>query len=243
MRIAVVSDIHGNLTAFEAVLADLQSVSPDLIVHGGDLCSGSRSADIVDRIRDLGWPGVYGNVDEAQWAPDVADRYLASVGLHGMRAIVAAQIAFNTAQLGPDRLAWLKSLPIGWSGHDLAVVHARPDDVWSITTADASDDELARVLGALGTRRVVYGHIHSPYVRRLPAFVVANAGCLSLSYDGDPRAAYAIVDDNTITIRRVAYDVEREARALTDAGFPYAGWMAEILRKAAYVPPPEEPGG
>ena len=239
MRIVVVSDIHGNMTAFEAVLADLKSVSPDLVVHGGDLCSGSRSADVVDRIRDLGWPGVYGNVDEAQWAPDVADRYLASVGLDQMRAIVAAQIAFNNAQLGPDRLAWLQSLPIGWRGHDLAVVHARPHDVWSIITGDAGDGELARVFGPLGTSRVVYGHIHHPFVRQLPGFVLANAGCLSLSYDGDPRAAYAIVDDHAITIRRVAYDVDREARALADSGFPYAAWMAEILRKGGYVPPPE----
>ena len=238
MRIAVVSDIHGNMTALEAVLTDLDAVTPDLVVHGGDLCSGSRSADVVDRIRDLGWPGVYGNVDEAQWAPDVADRYLASVGLDRMRAIVAEQIAFNAAQLGPDRLAWLQSLPIGWSGHDLAVVHARPNDVWSITTGDASDSELAAVFGPLGTSRVVYGHIHTPYVRQLPAFALANAGCLSLSYDGDPRAAYAVVDDNTMAIRRVTYDLEREARALVHSGFPYADWMAEILRKATYIPPP-----
>jgi putative phosphoesterase len=239
MRIAVVSDIHGNMTALEAVVADLESVSPDRVVHGGDLVSGSRSADVVDRVRDLGWPGVYGNVDEAQWAPEIADRYLESVGLRSMRAIVAEQIAFNSAQLGPERVAWLRSLPIGWRGHDLAVVHARPNDVWSITTGDASDEELARVFGVLNAPRVVYGHIHNPYVRPLPGFVLANAGCLSLSYDGDPRAAYAIVDDDAITIRRVAYDVEREARALVDSGFPHAAWMAEILRKAAYVPPPD----
>jgi putative phosphoesterase len=238
MRIAVDSDIHGNMTALEAVLADLTSVSPDLVVHGGDLCSGARSADVVDRVRDLGWPGVYGNADEAQWAPGVADRYLARVGLDEMRAIVAAQIEFNVAQLGPARLTWLRSLPIGWRGHDLTVVHAMPNDVWSITTSDASDDELVRVFGALGTAHVVYGHIHHPFVRRLPGFTLANSGCLSLSYDGDPRAGYAIVDDDAITIRRVAYDVEREAQALIDSGFPHAAWMAEILRQGSYIPPP-----
>ena len=66
MRIAIVSDIHGNRTAFEAVLADLRQTSPDLILHGGDLADGGASpAEIVDCIRDLGWPGVVGNADEA----------------------------------------------------------------------------------------------------------------------------------------------------------------------------------
>lgn len=79
MRIAVVSDIHANLTALEAVIADLRNVAPDLVVHGGDLCSGSKAAEVIDRIRELGWPGVYGNGDELLWDPDKAYRYLASV--------------------------------------------------------------------------------------------------------------------------------------------------------------------
>jgi diadenosine tetraphosphatase ApaH/serine/threonine PP2A family protein phosphatase len=87
----------------------------------------------------------------------------------------------------------------------------------------------------------VYGHIHQSFVRPLPGFVLANSGCLSLSYDGDPRAAYAVVDDDGIAIRRVEYDIEREAAALAASHFPYARWMAAILRKAAYIPPPDGP--
>jgi Icc-related predicted phosphoesterase len=72
MRIAIVSDIHGNRTAFEAVLADLRHTSPDLILHGGDLAdSGANPVDIVDRIRDLGWQGVVGNTDEMLIMPEV----------------------------------------------------------------------------------------------------------------------------------------------------------------------------
>jgi predicted phosphodiesterase len=71
MRIAVVSDIHGNRTAFEAILADLRQTSPDLILHGGDLAdSGASPAEIVDRIRDLGWQGVVGNTDEMLFMPE-----------------------------------------------------------------------------------------------------------------------------------------------------------------------------
>jgi predicted phosphodiesterase len=65
MRIAVVSDIHGNLSAFQAVLEDIRRVSPDLVLHGGDLADGGSSpVEIVDSIRDLGWQGVMGNTDE-----------------------------------------------------------------------------------------------------------------------------------------------------------------------------------
>src|SRR5712691_1259349 len=71
MRIAIVSDIHGNRTAFEAVLADLRQASPDLILHGGDLAdAGASPAEIVDRIRDLGWQGVVGNTDEMLFRPE-----------------------------------------------------------------------------------------------------------------------------------------------------------------------------
>ncbi|PYT16371.1 MAG: metallophosphoesterase, partial [Acidobacteria bacterium] len=76
MRIAIVSDIHGNRTAFEAVLADLRETSPDLILHGGDLADGGASpAEIVDRIRDLGWQGVLGNTDEMHSRPESLDEF------------------------------------------------------------------------------------------------------------------------------------------------------------------------
>lgn len=69
MRIAIISDIHGNLPAFEAVLEDLLQSSPDLIFHGGDLATnGANPAAIVDQIRELGWPGVMGNAADAQIA-------------------------------------------------------------------------------------------------------------------------------------------------------------------------------
>src|SRR5215510_154548 len=76
MRIAIVSDIHGNRTAFEAVLEDLRQTSPDLILHGGDLADGGSSpVEIVDRIRDLGWPGVIGNTDEMLAMPETLEEF------------------------------------------------------------------------------------------------------------------------------------------------------------------------
>jgi hypothetical protein len=91
----------------------------------------------------------------------------------------------------------------------------------------------------VGTRRVVYGHIHRAYVRRLPSFTLANSGSVSLPYDGDPRSAYVLVDDDQITIRRVEYDIEREVTTLFEIPYPYAAWLADMLRKGTYVPPPD----
>src|SRR5258708_24082693 len=66
--------MHGNGTAFEAVVADLRVTSPDLVLHGGDLADGgSGPVEIVDRIRDLGWPGVLGNTDEMLFRPESLD--------------------------------------------------------------------------------------------------------------------------------------------------------------------------
>src|ERR1700690_2191835 len=76
MRIAILSDIHGNRTAFEAVLADLRQTAPDLILHGGDLAdAGSSPVEIVDRIRDLGWQGVAGNGEEALSMPGTLEEF------------------------------------------------------------------------------------------------------------------------------------------------------------------------
>src|SRR5271154_6678801 len=113
MRIAIVSDIHGNLTAFEAVLADLRQTSPDLILHGGDLPHGGSSpAEIVDRIRDLGWPGVLGNTDEMLFNPQsLKDFASQSPNLQQLWTAIEEVAAAECEALGEERLAWLSRLP------------------------------------------------------------------------------------------------------------------------------------
>ena len=238
MRIAVVSDIHANLTALEAVIADLPKTGVDLVVHGGDLMGGGpRPAEVVDRVREMNWPGVYGNTDEMLWMPHRVSETLQAPQLHRIRDLILTYtIPAALDAIGEERLRWLRALPHRWSEGDLSVVHARPDDTWQVTPHSASDEELERVYGPLATTRIVYGHIHWPYVRRLQTLTVANSGAVSLSYDGDPRASYAVVDDDRIEIRRVEYDVEREITLLLRSDDPFAEANAQTLRTGTYVP-------
>src|ERR1700683_2564475 len=141
MRIAIVSDIHGNRTAFEAVLADLGDTSPDLIFHGGDLAdSGSSPVEIVDRIRDLGWPGVAGNTDEMLTTPETLEEFASQSSApasiwSAMREIGAA----TRATLGEERLEGLRSLPRIQKHGPMALVHASPGSRWKAPNPEAGD--------------------------------------------------------------------------------------------------------
>src|SRR5262249_28212834 len=119
-------------------------------------------------------------------------------------------IPSTLSAIGDDRLAWLRTLSFQWSDHELCVVHAGPDDVRQVISPDTADHDLERIYGPLRSTRVVYGHIHRPYVRPLSTFVVANSGSVGMPYDGDTRASYLLIDGDRLAIRRVEYDLERE---------------------------------
>jgi predicted phosphodiesterase len=235
MRIAVVSDIHGNLTAFEAVLADLRQTAPDVIFHGGDLAQGGASpAEIVDRVRDLGWQGVLGNVDEMLFSPGSLTEFAGrSPHLKSLFAVIEEMATATCEALGEARLAWLSGLPRIQKHGPMALVHASPESTWVSPQDTAGDDELEAVYGPLGLPIAVYAHIHVPFIRRLPGMIVANTGSVSLSYDGDRRASYLLLDESGPEIRRVEYDVDKELKALSVCGLPHAEWIAQILNSAS----------
>jgi len=239
MRVAIVSDLHGNRRAFEAVLRDLEQVAPDLILHGGDLAAGgAHPADIIDQVRSRGWPGVRGNTDEMLWSPEsLAEYAAANPKIERLLAMVQETIPPTLASIGEERLRWLEGLPTMYSQEGFSLVHASPDDLWRAPMANASDEELQSTYASLGAPIVVYGHIHCPYVRRLHRMTVANTGSVSQSYDGDRRASYLLMDGESIAIRRVEYDVESEARELSRSGLPHADWLARILLAGKYCPP------
>src|ERR1700683_2260430 len=139
MRIAILSDIHGNRTAFEAVLADLRQTAPDLILHGGDLAdSGASPVEIVDRIRDLGWQGVGGNTDEMLSTPESLNEFAnRSPKLHPLFAAIQEMAAATREALGEERLAWLRGLPRIQIHGPMALVHASPESPWRAPMPDA----------------------------------------------------------------------------------------------------------
>jgi len=239
MRVAIVSDIHGNRRAFQAVVADLREVAPDFVLHGGDLAyGGAHPADIVDQVRALGWPGVRGNTDEMLWAPEGLAEFAARQPKLGpLLAIIQEMIPPTLAGIGEERLRWLEELSQQYSGEGFSLVHASPGDLWRAPMPNASDEELHSTYASLRARIVVYGHIHRPYIRRLPGMTVANTGSVSQSYDGDRRASYLVLDGESLTIRRVEYDVESEAKELLSSGLPHADWLSRILLAGKYCPP------
>jgi predicted phosphodiesterase len=240
MRIAIVSDLHGNQTAFETVLADLQATSPDLVLHGGDLADGGSSpAEIVDHIRALGWRGVVGNTDEMLFNPESLKEFAAnqSAALQPLFATIEDMAAVTREKLGEERLAWLCNLPRMDIEGPIALVHAGPHTPWRAPKQDASDAELKAVYGQLGKPVAVYGHIHHPFVRSIPGMIVANTGSVGLSYDGDPRAAYLLLDGANAQIRRVAYDLDKEVKALSSCGLPHYDWVVRTLTNARFQMP------
>jgi putative phosphoesterase len=239
MRVAIVSDIHGNRRALEAILADLRGVAPDHVVHGGDLSyGGAHPAEIIDQIRSLGWPGVRGNTDEMLWSPQSLTEFAAKQPkLGSLLAIIQDLIPPTLASIGEERLRWLEEIPSQYSGEGFRLLHASPGDLWRAPMPNASNDELRSTYESLGAEIVVYGHIHRPYIRRVGGMTVANTGSVSQSYDGDRRASYLVIEGDSITIRRVEYDVESEAAELLRSGLPHAEWMSRILLAGQYVPP------
>jgi putative phosphoesterase len=232
LRIAIVSDIHGNRTAFEAVLADLKQTAPDLVFHGGDLADGGSSpVEIVDHIRELGWPGVAGNTDDLLSMPETFESFASlTPQLHSLWTAIREMAAVTRERLGDDRLLWLRELPRTHVEDSFALMHASPGDAWRSPGADATDDELQLVYGECALPMVVYGHIHVPYIRHLSGMTIANSGSVGLPYDGDARASYLLLDDFMPSIRRVEYALDREIKALCGCGLPHSEWVASILR-------------
>jgi predicted phosphodiesterase len=240
VRIAVVSDFHGNLVGLDAVVADLERTRPDLVLQGGDLAlTGPRPAEVVDRVRELGWPGVVGNTDELLWNPGArAVQEAAAPALRGWLGVMFERLGpWATERLGEERIAWLRTLPERYGAEGLALVHASPGNLWKAPMPDAPDEDFRAAYAALAEPAAAYGHIHRPHVRALDGLQVGNSGSAGMPWDADPRLSYLLVEDGVPSVRRLEYDVERAARDAVDAGFPLADWLGGVYRSGRFTQP------
>jgi diadenosine tetraphosphatase ApaH/serine/threonine PP2A family protein phosphatase len=157
--------------------------------------------------------------------------------LQPLFTVIGEMAAASREALGEERLAWLGGLPRAQLHGPLALVHASPESLWRAPAPEAGDAELESVYASLERPVAAYGHIHRSYIRKVAGMTVINTGSVGLSYDGDPRAAYLLLDDLTPVIRRVEYDIGKECKLLSDSGLPHAGWVARMLTSGGFQMP------
>lgn len=239
MRIAVLSDVHGNLAGLRAVEAALAGDGPfDAVVVAGDhLWGGPRPREVWAELRSSSWVLVRGNEDESLAAPIPAPQ------LPGFRFThaYAAHHAWARSQLGQIALAELAALPfahrIPTPAGDLLVVHSSPRS----TTDRAggphnTDEEVAAAYAGTGATAIAFGHWHAAFVRPTPHGLLVNAASVGMPLDGLPLAAYSVLTARpagwTVEQRRVPYDAREEAIAGAARDLP--PWLpdAETLHPA-----------
>lgn len=233
-RVAILSDIHGNLVALDACLSDLVSQgTADAIVAAGDLClDGPRPKKVLQRLEEVGAQCLRGNTE----------RYLAGIGEEQFGPPESAQLAWTRKQLGEKWLTWMRELPfalrIGDENNELLVVHANPTNDDEHLWPDADDATLQRLLGEERAKVVAFGHLHLPYVRQWRDRMLVDVASVGLPKDGDPRACYALFTQRDggweVKHRRVAFDVKKVATQLADCGIPESAELIATLRRHRY---------
>jgi len=217
--IAVLYDVHGNLAALDAVIADARAAGAEQWVLGGDYALfGAWPAETLARLRELE-PAVQvrGNVD--RWTGDPA-------GAPGDAELQGA-IADCRAALGDELAAGLAALPFEAEIAGARIVHASPvSDVRGFSPEAAGED--AELLAGVTHARLVFGHTHVQFRRTVGETELVNPGSVGVPLDGDPRAAYALVDpDGGLELRRVGYDTAAAVAQLREA-FGERAWVREI---------------
>ena len=199
-------DVHGNLPALEAVLADAEAAGVDRWLLGGDYTVfGAWPTETVARLRELDATWIRGNVD--RWTASPADAPDAA----------REAIELNRELLGPTLVDELAALPEQWRDGDTLFCHASPiSDVRSFFPEPGEDEEELLAGLPVGVTRLVFGHTHLAFRRQAAGGVeLVNPGSVGMPWDGDHRAAYAVVDgDGAIAHRRVAYDHAASAAAV-----------------------------
>jgi putative phosphoesterase len=226
MRIAVLGDIHSNLVALEAVLAEVTRSSCDLVLHtGGVIGFGARPNETIDLLRVRGIEGVRGHFDEdVAWADTPTPKPGNGAPARGGSA---GTLSWNVRTLGFTQRQFLKDLPFSLqksAGEKrLLLFHASPVDLHQSLEEDTAESRLEELAEETGAEVHLFGHTHRPFHRFVGGAHFINAGSVGRPQDGDPRACVAIVEIERsvgVTFRRVDYDVEKTIQEIVAAGLP-----------------------
>jgi putative phosphoesterase len=237
-RIAALSDIHGNVAALEAVIADITREKPDRVVIAGDLVlNGPEPVATVDMLRNL-----VGNTDIAVADFDYAAAFpWMTDGVPD--AIVAASEWANEA-LGEERVEWLRGLPaerrLRTDDDTLVIVcHGSPGSQTSGFDQNLDPSVTIERVARTDARVIVCGHTHLPEVRDLGWKVIVNDGSAGYVFDGDPSASWALIDiaDDVVTadIRRTSFDTLGVANAISARGLAGDVYRAATVRTGKLV--------
>lgn len=246
MRIAIFSDVHGNLSALEAVLAEIDRLSPDIIAFAGDVgLFGPRAAACLELLKSREIVSIYGNTDKWILEPPVPPDNLQGPQLAHRQHLYEIS-GWTQAHLSESQLAWLAALPFqhrfspgGIAEQDLLMVHANPIDVNQViyptdteqerifgeVQQAQSDEELAPLLDGTAAGVLAFGHLHIPNIRQWQGIILANISSVSLPGDNDPRAKYGLLDWDSkqgwsIQKQTIAYDIAAEKDALAASRQP-----------------------
>ena len=204
MRVAVLSDIHGNLPALEAVLAE---VDADLIVVGGDVGPGPLVSECLARLAPLEARYVMGNGDRELIEPDAGgdapEAFLAWCR-EGLTAADSERLAAFEPTVSLDGVLFC---------------HGSPRSDTEIITAITPEERLAPMFEGVDEHTIVIGHTHHQFDRVVLGKRLLNAGSVGMPYEDEAAAYWLLVDDGEPSLRRTDYDVGAAVKRLRGAGF------------------------
>lgn len=236
MKLAVFSDIHGNIQGLEAVLADIQQRGADVVWCGGDLVGyGANPGEVVDRIRELGIPTIMGNYDDGIGYFRIlcgCDYPNEEAAERGARSILWTKQHTTDAQK-----AFLRNLPYKlqreFEGHQVVLVHGSPERLNEYLYQNVDDAVFTGHLEKTRADVLLFGHTHKPFHKVLNGRHLVNTGSAGKPKHGNPNATYALLeitrDSVQVEMIEVPYDYEAAARAIEATDLPYQ--FAQMLRE------------
>ena len=229
MRIAVLCDIHGNLPALQAVLAEVEGAGVDLVVFGGDVAAGPMPVETIEALAAYAGP--------ARFVRGNADRQMVE-SFDGMPRAGNTSDSWLASMLNPSHRDFLStfepSVELDVDGLGLVVCcHAGLDsDEVPIITPGTPDDVIVDALAGAHDRLVVAGHTHMQFDRRVAHGRMVNAGSVGKPYADQPGAYWALLGPE-VELRRTGYDFEAAAEAIRRTAIPQREeWAAEVVRPA-----------